>query len=178
MRYQNFSVPYEIHGIEADQNLSFWDFMNARVAQSKAGVGGAETLPGGTDAVPYVEYNLAGKANHAAPYYQPDNKDFAPRVAFAWTPTADRKLVINGGGGIVYDETVVNAFLQEEATYSYLFESSGTANYGVPATSTNSAAYNSLLQNTRFTRSEHSAHGPNPAGNHQARHTVCRSRIS
>jgi hypothetical protein len=162
LRYQNFSVPYEIHGVEADQNLSFWDFMNARVAQSDAGVGGDETLPGGTNAVPYVEYNLAGKANHAAPYYQPANKDFAPRVAFAWTPTADRKLVINGGGGLVYDETVVNAFLQEEATYSYLFESSGTEDYGVPATSTNSAAYNSLLQNTRFTALTSPPPGPTP----------------
>jgi Carboxypeptidase regulatory-like domain len=162
VRYQNFTVPYEIHGIQADQNLSFWDFMNARVAQSKDGVGGPASLPGGTDAVPYVEYNLAGKANHAAPYYQPDNKDFAPRVAFAWTPTADRKLVINGGAGIIYDETVVNAILQEEAVYSYLFESSGTSNYGVPATLTNSAAYNSLQQNTRFSALSSPPPGPTP----------------
>ena len=46
LRYQNFTVPYEIHGIESDQNLSFWDFMNARIAQSKAGVSGTASLPG------------------------------------------------------------------------------------------------------------------------------------
>jgi len=164
LRYQNFTVPYEIHGIEADQNLSFWDFMNDRIAQSGAGVSGAASLPGaGSDTVPYVEYNLAGKANHAAGYYQPDNHDFAPRVAFAWTPPVlNHKLVINAGGGIVYDETVVNAILQEEASYSYLFQSSGTANYGVPATLTNSAAYNSLLQNTRFTALSSPPPGPTP----------------
>jgi hypothetical protein len=162
LRYQNTTVPYEIHGIEADQNESFWDFMNARIAQSAAGVGGSGSLPGGTSAVPYVQYNLAGKANNAAGYYQPDNKDFAPRVAFAWTPTASHKFVINGGGGLVYDETVVNAILQEEASYSYLFESSGTSDYGVPATATNSAAYNSLMQNVRFSGLGSPPPGPTP----------------
>ncbi len=161
LRYQQFTTPYEVHGIEAVQNESFWDFMRARIAQSAAGVGGPSTLPGGgADTVPYIEYNLAGKANHAPGYFQPDTKDFAPRVAFAWTPPVmNGKLVINGGGGLVYDETVINAILQEEASYSYLFESSGTRDYGVPATSTHSAAYNSLLQNTRFT-----ALGNPPAG--------------
>ncbi|MGH9604955.1 MAG: carboxypeptidase regulatory-like domain-containing protein [Terracidiphilus sp.] len=153
IRYQNTTVPYEIHGIEANQSLSFWDFMNARVKQSAAGVGGPASLPGGGggDTVPYITYNLAGKANKAAGYYQPDNKDFAPRIAFAWTPTADRKLVINGGAGIIYDQTVVNAIIQQEASYSYLFQSNGTIDYGVPATPGYSAAYNSLLGNTRFT---------------------------
>ncbi len=161
LRYQEFTTPYEVHGIEAVQNESFWDFMDARIAQSAAGVGGPATLPGGgSNTVPYIEYNLAGKANHAPGYFQPDTKDFAPRVAAAWTPPVmNGKLVINGGGGIVYDETVINAILQEEAQYSYLFESSGTRDYGVSATSTHSAAYNSLLENTRFT-----ALGNPPAG--------------
>jgi hypothetical protein len=152
LRYQDFTVPYEIHGIESVQNESFWDFMHARIAQSSAGVGGAASLPGaGGDTVPYITYNLAGQANHTAGYFQPDKKDFAPRLAFAWTPTADRKLVISGGAGLVYDETVVNAILQEEATYSYLFQSSGTKNYGVGGNATHGPAYYSLLQNPRFT---------------------------
>jgi hypothetical protein len=163
LRYQNTTVPYEIHGIEADQNESFWNFMNARIAQSAAGVGGSGSLPGGSNVVPYVEYNLAGKANNAAGYYQPANKDFAPRVAFAWTPPGqNKKLVINGGAGLVYDQTVVNAILQEEASYSYLFESGETADYGVPATETNSAAYNSLMQNVRFTALGSPPPGPTP----------------
>jgi hypothetical protein len=59
--------------------------------------------------------------------------------------------VISGGGGLVYDETVINAILQEEATYSYLFQSSGTKNYGVGGSAAHGPAYNSLLQNPRFT---------------------------
>lgn len=151
VRYQNFTVPYEVHGIESVQSESFWNFMNARIAQSDAGVGGAASLPGGSSTtVPYITYGLGGKANNGPGFYAPANKNFAPRVAFAYTPYSDRKLVISGGAGIVYDETVVNAILQEQSNYSYLFQSSGTANFGLPGTATHSAAYYSLLNNPRF----------------------------
>jgi len=152
VRYQNYTVPYEVHGIESVQSESFWDFMNARIAQSAAGVGGAASLPGsGSNTVPYITYSLGGKANHGPAYYSPSNKNFAPRVAFAWTPTNDRKLVISGGGGVVYDQTVINAILGEQSRYSYLFQSSGSLNYGVAGDSNHSPAYNSLLNNPRFT---------------------------
>jgi hypothetical protein len=151
VRYQNYTVPYEVHGLESVQSESFKDFMNARIEQSAEGVGGNASLPGGTAAIPYITYSLGGKANNGPAYFTPSKWNFAPRVAFAWTPTQDRKLVFNGGAGIVYDQTVVNAFLQEQASYSYLFESSGTADYGLAGTSAHSAAYYSLLNNTRFT---------------------------
>ena len=150
VRYQNFSVPYEIHGIESVQNESFKGFMNARIAQSAAGSAGDASLPGGQNAVPYITYSLGGKANKGPAFYAPENKDFAPRVAFAWTPTADRKTVINGGAGLVYDETIINALLQEQSSYSYLFASSGTEDFGVTGNAVHSAAYYSLLQNPRF----------------------------
>jgi hypothetical protein len=152
VRYQNYTVPYEVHGIESVQSESFWDFMNARIAQSAAGVGGPASLPGGGSSatVPYITYSLGGKANHGPAYYAPSNWNFAPRVAFAWTPSKNGKLVVNGGAGVVYDQTVINALLFEQAQYSYLFESSGTANYGISGDANHSSAYYSLLQNTRF----------------------------
>jgi len=152
LRYQNFTVPYEVHGLESVQSESFWNFMDARIAQSQAGIGGAASLPGGSGtAVPYITYALGGKANNGPAYFSPSNLNFAPRVAFAWQPTADHKLVINGGGGVVYDQTVINAILQEQAGYSYLFQSSGTRNFGVPGDVNHSSAYNSLATNPRFT---------------------------
>jgi len=151
LRYQNYTVPYEIHGLESVQSESFKNFMDARIAQSAAGVGGANSLPGGTAAVPYITYSLGGKANNGPGYFSPSKGNFAPRVAFAWTPTADRKLVVNGGAGIVYDQTVINAILQEQAGYSYLFESSGTKDFGLAGDPNHSAAYYSLLNNPRFT---------------------------
>ncbi len=151
LRYQNFTVPYEVHGIQSVQNESFWNFMDARISQSAAGVGGNASLPGGTNPVPLITYGLGGKANKGPSFYAPDNKDFAPRFSFAWTPYNDHKFVINGGAGVVYDETIINALLQEEANYSYLFQSAGTLDYGVSGSAKNSAAYNSLQQNPRFT---------------------------
>jgi len=154
LRYQNYTVPYEVHGIESVQSESFWDYFGARVTQSAAGVSGSASLPGsngaGAGTVPYITYSLGGKANHGPAYYSPSNLNFAPRVAFAWTPSKNGKLVINGGGGVVYDQTVINALLQEQAQYSYLFESSGTANYGISGDANHSSAYYSLQQNPRF----------------------------
>ena len=158
LRYQNYTVPYEVHGIESVQSEAFWDYMHARIAQSAAGVGGDASLPGASagaaaaaGTIPYITYSLGGKANHGPAYFSPSNLNFAPRVAFAWTPDKGRKLVINGGGGVVYDQTVINAILGEQSGYSYLFQSSGTRNYGVAGDAVHSPAYNSLLQNPRFT---------------------------
>jgi hypothetical protein len=160
VRYQNYTVPYEVHGLEAVQSESFKNFMDARISQSAAGVGGANTLPGGTAAVPYITYSLGGKENKGPAYFSPSKYDFAPRVAFAWTPTADHKFVVNGGGGIVFDQTVVNAFLQEQAQYSYLFQSSGTKNFGLAGDTAHSPAYYSLLNNPRFTALAAPPQGP------------------
>ena len=80
--------------------------------------------------------------------------------------------MINGGAGIVYDETVINAILQEQSTYSYLFQSAATLNFGLPGTATHSPAYYSLLQNPRFTTLATTApqlvHPANGSADHQA----------
>jgi hypothetical protein len=161
LRYQNYTVPYEIHGLESVQSESFWNFMDARIAQSNASISGAASLPGGgSNTVPYITYALGGKANHGPAYFTPDNHDFAPRLAFAWTPTKDRKLVISGGGGMVYDQTIINALMYEQAGYSYLFESSGTKDYGLQGDAVHTGAYYSLLNNPRFTALSAPAAGP------------------
>jgi hypothetical protein len=160
VRYQNYTVPYEIHGLESVQSESFWNFMHARIAQSAAGVGGSASLPGGPNAVPYITYALGGKANHGPAFYGPSNLNFAPRLAFSWTPTKDRKTVLNAGAGIVYDQTVINAIMYEQSAYSYLFESSGTLDYGLPGNSMHTGAYYSLLNNPRFTALNSPAPGP------------------
>ena len=122
LRYNNYTVPYEVHGLEAVQSEGFWDFMHARIAQSAAGIGGTASLPGGTNAVPYITYGLGGKANHGPAYF----------------------------GGVVFDQTIVNAILQEQAQYSYLFQGNGTLNYGLGGDTLHSPAYNSLKNNPRF----------------------------
>jgi hypothetical protein len=137
LRWQNYSVPYEKHGLESVENVSFDQYFAARVVQSAAGMSGNQ-------AVPFISYTLGGKANNAPGFYNPDYKNFAPRFAFAYS--SDRKTVFNGGVGIIFDHTVINAVQYQQSQYSYLFQSSATTPYGVPTDPTAS-----LLQDPRFT---------------------------
>ncbi len=124
VRYQFYSVPYEAHGSESvPQPLSIDTFIDDRVAQSKAG----DTSNTG---LPIYSYVLGGKVNHGPDLYQPSYKDFAPRIAFAFTPYGSGKTVINGGVGIVYDRSVINAinFLQDQEPN--VFANSSTNQFG------------------------------------------------
>ena len=138
LRWQNYSVPYEKNGIESLPTLDFDQLFNARVTQSQAG----DVDPTG---VPFVSYVLGGKANHADGYFKPLYKNFAPRLAFAWNPSFDRKTVFSGGAGIIYDHTVVNAIQYQASQYSYLFQASATQPYGIA-----SDPVSSLLNDPRF----------------------------
>jgi hypothetical protein len=129
-RYQLYTVPYEANGNESVQNQTFDEYFADRMKQSAAGVSGDSSLP-------FLTYTLGGKANNGPNLYKPSYKDFGPRFAFAYTPSFDHKLVINGGAGIQYDRTVINAvnFIQDQS--SYLFQNSAARSYGVtsPVTS-------------------------------------------
>ena len=132
VRWQNYSVPYEIHGIESLPNTDFNQLFDARVAQSAAGAYGPSTdCSTASGGVPCVSYVLGGKANHAAGYFGPQWDNLAPRLAFSWTPFSDRKTVVNGGGGIVFDHTVINAIQYQATQYSYLFQSNSNTEFGV-----------------------------------------------
>jgi hypothetical protein len=147
LRWQLYTVPYETHGIEAIQvnastgkPLGFDEyFFRDRVPQSAAGVSGPT-------AVPFLEYVLAGKANHAPGYYSPSYKDFAPRFALAWVPPFDHNTVINASAGIDYDHTIVSAVQNFQDHSSYLFQASNNTIYG-----DNTDPEGSLAKNPRFT---------------------------
>lgn len=123
IRYQWYSVPYETNGLESIQNFTFDEYLNKRIAQSSAGLSGIASLPLNT-------YTLGGKANHAPGLYDPSYKNFAPRVSFAYNPGFDNKSVVNGGVGIVFDHTVVNAVQYQQDQHSYLFQGDANTAYG------------------------------------------------
>jgi hypothetical protein len=115
LRYQLYSVPYEVHGDESvPTQISLNAYIKDRIAQQDAGNTSNTGLP-------FYSYELGGKANHGPNLYDPSYKDFAPRFAFAYTPYANGKMVINGGAGIVYDRTVINSinFLQDQISYLF-----------------------------------------------------------
>lgn len=117
LRYQLYSVPYEVHGEQSQQNLTFDQLWSARKS-------GAATATFTDSSVPFSVYTLSGKANKAAPLYSPNYKDIAPRFAFAYNPESHRKIVLNGGVELAYDRTVINAinFIQDQS--SFLFQNS------------------------------------------------------
>jgi hypothetical protein len=139
LNYQYFSVPYEKNGLETAQNtLSFDKYIAARVTQSAAG----NTTP---NALPFLTYVLGGPANKGPGLYNSDPKNFAPKVAFAWSPGFDSSTVFNGGIGTVYDRTVANAVMYQQDQYSYLFYQSGPRNFG-----TSTDPVGSLKTNARY----------------------------
>ncbi len=142
--YQLFSVPYEISGKESVPNTTFDKYFAARVAASKAGISG-------NTAVPFINYELGGKANNAAPLYQPQHNEFAPRFGFAYNPSWNRKTVFNGSAGMVYDRTIVNAIQAEQDNYSYLFEQPFANPFGVAADPRKSLVQDPRLGTTALT---------------------------
>ncbi len=115
LRYQLYSVPYEVNGNESvSSNIPLMTYVNDRLAQGKSGNTSSTGLP-------LFSYVLGGKANHGPDLYQMPLKDFAPRVAFAYSPFKSRKTVLNGSAGIVYDRTVIDAvnFLQDQISYLF-----------------------------------------------------------
>jgi hypothetical protein len=122
--YQLFSVPYEINGEESVPNTTFDKYIQARVAQSNAGI----TTPTG---VPFISYELGGKANSGPSLYQPQHDNFAPRVGFSYNPSWNQKTVFNGSAGLVYDRTIINALLNEQDQYSYLFQQPTAVPFGI-----------------------------------------------
>ena len=102
VNYQIFSVPYETRGLESTGARSPTTSTFGAHKQSAAGLSGPT-------AVPLISYMLGGKANNGPPIYQPQYNNFAPRFAFAYNPGFDKKTVFNGGAGLVYDRTIINA---------------------------------------------------------------------
>jgi hypothetical protein len=132
-RYENYTVPYEIHGEQASIEMSnasgstspfnfnqYWDDRNV---QSAAGTTGGTALP-------LLQYIYGGKANNAAGYYQPQNDLIAPRFAFAFQPSNDNKTVFSAGAGLIYDHSIINALQFQQLQTSYLFEANNEALYG------------------------------------------------
>jgi Carboxypeptidase regulatory-like domain len=115
LRYSLFSPPWETNGLEVVPNLNLSQWFNTRAQDQLNGIG--------SYADPVVQFQLGGKANGKAGYYNWDYKNFAPRLAFAWSPKytsglwnslfGDGKSSIRGGASMVYDragESLVSNF--------------------------------------------------------------------
>jgi Carboxypeptidase regulatory-like domain len=137
LRYQYFSVPYEVNGLQSVSDIGFQTYLHDRLSAAAQGINGDA-------AIPFVSYDLGGKANNARGIYNPDRNNLSPRVAFAFNPGfkngllsgifGDKKTVIRGGATMVYDRVNANTinFIQDQV--SYLFNTSANTNFGDLAT--------------------------------------------
>ena len=131
VNWQYFSVPYETNGLEsvgeiannsgAGVPFTFDQYFTDRVKAANTQ---------GPFAVPLIQYVLGGKANNGPALYASEWHDFAPRFAFAYSPEWDRKSVLRGGVGMVYDRTIVNAVQYQQDQHNYLFQQTVPNNYG------------------------------------------------
>ena len=119
--------PLRDAGLESTEPFSFNEYFGQRVEQSDAS-------ESGTGTVPLISYVLGGKGNGsgAPPLYAPQYRNFAPHLGFAWNPGFDKKMVINGGAGIVYDRSVILAIQYLQDKYSYLFQQTKDNTFGIP----------------------------------------------
>jgi hypothetical protein len=143
LRYAYYSVPYETSGLQSVSNIDFHTYLNDRLAAAAQGIEG-------DTAIPFLMYDLGGKANKGGrSIYEGDKTNFSPRISFAYNPGfrsgflkslfGERKTVIRAGGAILYDRVNANTinFIQDQL--SYLFNTTTTT------------AFNDLKTDPRFT---------------------------
>jgi hypothetical protein len=105
LRYSLYSPPWEVNGLQVAPTVSLGEWFDTRVANMQAGIP--------DNALPPLQLDLAGPANNRKGFYEWDKNNFGPRLAVAWTPSAQKgalgwltgrdQMVIRGGYSMVYD---------------------------------------------------------------------------
>jgi hypothetical protein len=106
LRYGYETPVWEANGFQVAPDFDIMTWFQQRVSNMNAGIP--------SSASPLIQYVPAGPANHQQSWYRPDYKDFAPRLALAYSPNYDDgfgKLLFGGpgkssirlGAGIFYD---------------------------------------------------------------------------
>lgn len=106
LRYGYETPVWEANGFEVAPSFDIMTWFKQRVSNMNAGIP--------SSASPLLEYVPAGKANHEQSWYEPDYKDFGPRLALAYSPDYSSGILehlfggagkssIRLGAGIFYD---------------------------------------------------------------------------
>jgi hypothetical protein len=145
VRYSVFSPPYETNGLQVAPTLSLGQWFETRGRNAAAGVP--------DNALPPISVDLAGPANNRKGFYDWDRNNVAPRIAAAWTPTAEgglfgwltgrNRLAVRGGYSLVYDRIGQALATQFDAVGAYGLSTSLSTPFG---------AYNENEPSVRFVR--------------------------
>lgn len=147
LRYSLHTVPYEVNGFESVPSVNEDVYFASRLANAATGTSGSF-------ATPVVSYSLGGSANGKRGYYDPDYKNFGPRIGLAYNPGfrsgllgsvfGDRKTTLRFGASMLYDRIGGGASFGLDQN-TYLFDSSADSPFGVPGD-----PFSSLLFDPRF----------------------------
>ena len=93
VRYSYYTPIWEANGAQVRPTVNISEWWNSRQSDMAAGVPADATAP--------LSWAPAGRANSAAPWWQPDKNNFAPRIAIAWSPSGEDGLsrLLFGGAG-------------------------------------------------------------------------------
>ena len=107
LRYSNFSVPYETHGIQVVPTVGFDQYFAERINAANNGI------PNNQIKDASLTYVLGGPANNGQGWFKRDKNNFGPRFSFAyapekstgswWSQILGRGTVLRGGMAMVYD---------------------------------------------------------------------------
>jgi hypothetical protein len=136
LRWQFHQPLSEVNGFESVPNLAPFDIFTPRLQDAAQGISGP-------DAIPFITYRLGGSANHGPDYYHASYKDFAPRIAFAYSPSptggfleklfGNRQSSIRAGFGIDFDNNLIGQGFELDET-SFLFSNTIPAFFSDPTT--------------------------------------------
>jgi Carboxypeptidase regulatory-like domain len=118
LRWSLSSPPWEVHGLQVAPTFGLAQWFKQRAINME------NMIPSSVD--PPVTFDWAGRANHKPGYWNWDKKDFAPRLALAWSPKASSgwlknllgdggKTAVRAGVGMAYDrfgQSIVDYFDQ------------------------------------------------------------------
>ena len=142
LRYSILQPPFETTGTQVAPTISLHNWFNQR---SIAAFNGQVFDP-------TISFGLDGQANGKQPYWGYDYKDFAPRIAFAYSPKGESgwsrrlwggqgKTSIRAGYGIYFDhfgEGITNTFDRN-------------GSFGLTTSETNPAGVQTVDQSARYT---------------------------
>jgi Carboxypeptidase regulatory-like domain len=118
LRWEIAGAPWETTGLQVIPNVNMGQWFNQRAINMDQGIGSNQD--------PLLEFELGGPANGRAGFYPTAKKDFAPRLALAYSPQPTSgmlkrlfgeggKTTIRAGFGMVYDRIgmgLMNSFDQ------------------------------------------------------------------
>ena len=93
LRYGYTTPPWEVNGLQARTTTDIQEWFFQRIQNMNAGIP--------SSASPLLAWELAGKVNGKPSWYNPNHKDFGPRLALAYTPGFSNSVLkaLLGSGG-------------------------------------------------------------------------------